>query len=224
MKQGGVSLAYLHVPAHRVPADAATFAPLPTRPIMTDVLVRNWGWVALRGGVALLFGLATFAVAEIALPVLNALFGAFALAFGLLTLVAAAANRRDSPQWGTLLIGGVLSLGFGILALIQPGITGPALHYFVAGWSILVGAAEVAASVRLRRDAGEGWILLMAGVLSIGFGLLLLLFPSVETAALALWIGAYAVVFGLLMVMLALGLRRLRHGQAAPGSGSAASP
>ena len=107
MKQGGVCLAYLHVPAHRVPADAATFAPLPARPIMTDVLVRNWGWVALRGGMALLFGLVTFAVAEIALPVLNALFGAFALAFGLVTLVAAA-KRRDSPRWGRLLIGGIL--------------------------------------------------------------------------------------------------------------------
>ncbi len=189
---------------------------------MIDLLARNWGWIALRGGVALLFGLVTFVVPEITLDVLNVLFGVFVLAFGLFTLAAVVANRRDSPQWGTLLLGGVLSVGFGVLALVQPGVTGPALHYFVAGWSILVGAAEVAASIRLRRDAGEGWLLLMAGVLSIGFGLLLLLFPSVETAALALWIGAYAVVFGLLMVVLALGLRRLRDGQPAPGGGGAA--
>lgn len=217
MEQARVRLAL------RVPGGAPRTSPFFPWPVMIDVLVRNWGWIALRGGVALLFGLVTFVVPEVTLAVLNALFGAFALAFGLATIVAAVANRQDSPQWGTLLVGGVLSLGFGILALVQPGITGPALHYFVAGWSILVGLAEVAASMRLRREAGEGWLLLMAGVLSVGFGLLLLLFPSVDTGALTLWIGAYAVVFGLLLVVLALALRRLRHVQPAPGRGGAAS-
>lgn len=191
---------------------------------MVDVLARNWGWVALRGGAALLFGLVTLVVPETSLAVLNYLFGAFALAYGLFTLIATVANRRDDPQGGTLLIGGVLGVGFGVFAFVQPGIAAPALHYFVAAWCVLIGLVEIAAAIQVRREAREGWLLLMAGALSVGFGLLLLLFPSVDELALALWIGAYGVVFGLLMVLLALALRQRQEILARSGeSGTTAS-
>lgn len=175
---------------------------------MVDVLARNWGWVALRGIAALLFGLATLVVPEISVVVLTYLFGAFALAYGLFTVVAAAVNRRDEPQGAVLLISGVFSIGFGVLAFVLPGTMAPAVHYLVAGWSLLIGLVEIAVAVPLRQNAEARWLLLMAGTLSVGFGLLLIVFPRVDELALTLWIGAYAGIFGLMMVLLALALRR----------------
>ena len=137
---------------------------------MVDVLARNWGWVALRGGAALLFGLVTLVVPDTSLDVLSYLFGAFVLAYGLFTIIATVANRRADPQGGTLLIGAVLGIGLGVFAFVQPSIAAPALHYFVASWCVLIGLVEIAAAIQVRREAREGWLLLMAGALSVGSG------------------------------------------------------
>lgn len=177
---------------------------------MFEILVRNWGWVALRGVAALSFGLATLVVRDISVIGLSYLFGAFALAYGLMTVVAVMAKRREDPMAITLLINGVISALIGILAIVQPGIVGETVHLFVAGWCIAVGVLEVIASFRWKQAAEAGWMILMnmAGALSIGFGLLLLLFHNIVVGALSLWISVYAVVFGGLMILLGLVLRK----------------
>jgi uncharacterized membrane protein HdeD (DUF308 family) len=181
-----------------------------------NVLARNWGWIALRGVAALVFGILTFLAPGLSLATLVLLFGAFALANGVFEIISAVTNREGEPHWVAALIGGILSVGAGLVTLFLPGITAIVLLYWIAAWAIVTGIAEVVTAIRLRRELTGEWMLVLAGVLSVVFGVVLFVRPGVGALALVLWIGAYAVVLGIVLIGFALRLRRWRTRPAAP--------
>ena len=174
--------------------------------MVMDVLVLNWWVVGLRGLAALVFGLLTLLNPALTLTLLVLIFGAYALVYGLLMAVAAIANRGDR-SWGATLLGGILSIVIGVLTFLMPGVTALALLFLIAAWAIVVGAAEIAAGIRLRRVITGEWLLILGGVLSVIFGLVLVFFPGAGALAVTLWIGAWATVMGLLLIVLAFRLR-----------------
>lgn len=176
---------------------------------MENILTRNWGWVALRGVAALIFGLLTLMNPAITLAVLVLFFGAYALVDGIFAVVTAIANRRGEPHWVALLIAGLAGIVIGICTFLAPGITATLLLYFIAAWAIIVGIAELTAAFRLRKIVTGEWMLVLAGILAVALGLLLLTRPAVGALAVVLWIGAYALVSGLLLIGLAFRLRSL---------------
>lgn len=178
---------------------------------MIDVLARNWGWVALRGVVAILFGLLTIVRPGITLTALILLFGAYAIVDGAFRLVSAFANRHEQPRWGALALGGLLGVVAGVVALVMPGITGLVLLYVIAAWTIVTGAAEIAVAIELRKVITGEWVLVVAGVLSILFGAFLLARPVAGALAVAFWIGLYALAIGIMLLVLAFRLRRWGH-------------
>jgi len=188
--------------------------------MMVDMLARNWGWVALRGVVALLFGLLALFNPGITLAALIFLFGAYAIVDGVFAIVSAIANRRGEPHWVALLIGGIAGVVLGVLTFLWPGVTAMVLLYFIAAWAIVRGVAEIVAAIRLRHEITGEWMLVLAGVLSVAFGLVLLVFPGAGALALVIWIGAYAVVLGILLLALAF---RLRSWARERGAGQAAT-
>jgi uncharacterized membrane protein HdeD (DUF308 family) len=176
-----------------------------------DVLARNWWIVGLRGLVAVIFGLLTLLNPAITLAVLILLFGAYALVYGLFMAITAVAHRRGEPSWGILVAGGILSILLGVLTFLMPGITALALLYLIAAWAIVVGIAEIVAGIRLRREITGEWLLILGGVLSVVFGVFLAIFPGAGALALTLWIGAWALVLGILLIALAFRLRSWRR-------------
>ena len=178
---------------------------------MVELLARNWWLVGLRGLAALAFGMLTLFNPTITLAVLILLFGAYALVYGAFTLFAAVANRRGEPYWGALLLAGLLSVVLGILTFLMPGLTAVVLLYFIAAWAIVIGVLEVVAAIRLRKVITGEWLMILGGVLSVVFGVALVLYPGAGALAVTLWIGAYATVFGVLMIVLAFRLRGWRH-------------
>ena len=174
---------------------------------MVDMLARNWGWIALRGVAAILFGILVLFNPLISLAVLVLFFGAYALVDGLFTIVAAVANRREEPHWVSLLVSGILAAAIGIATFIWPGITAFALVYLIALWAIVMGIGEIVAAIRLRKAISGEWVLVLTGAVSIGFGVGLALFPGAGALALVVWIGALAVVLGVLRIAFALRLR-----------------
>lgn len=175
-------------------------------------LSRNWWAVALRGVAAIIFGILTFVVPGITLAVLVLLFGGYAIVDGIFNLVAAARGRAgDGDQSrGWLVLEGLVSIAAGIVTFVWPGLTALALVYIIAAWAVVTGVLEIVAAVRLRRHIDNEWWLALGGVLSIGFGVLLMVAPGVGALALVFWIGAYAIVFGALLVGLAFRLRNAR--------------
>src|SRR4029079_2335607 len=138
--------------------------------IMVGMLTRNWGWIALRGAVAILFRLLTIFRPGITLSVLIMLFGAYALIDGIFMVVSAIANRHGEPRWITLLLGGLLGIAAGVVTYTWPGLTAVVLLAVIAVWAILMGVFEVAAAIRLRRQLEGEWALIFAGLLSVAFG------------------------------------------------------
>ena len=171
---------------------------------MLHTLAQNWWALALRGFVALLFGLLTFFVPGITLVTLVLWFGAYALVDGFFNVIAF--FRLPVHHWA-LLIEGVIGIIAGILTFAWPAITAVALLYVIAFWAIFTGVFEIIAGIRLRKEITNEWLLLVQGALSLLFGILILFAPGVGALAIVLWIGAYACVFGIALLALAFRLR-----------------
>lgn len=176
-----------------------------------DALARNWWAVFLRGAAGILFGVATFFAPQISLAVLVLVFGAYALVDGALAIVSAIRRRGTSDRWWVLLLEGLVGVAAGLVTFLLPGITALALLALIAAWALLTGALEIAEAIRLRKVITGEWLLALGGIASIALGVLLVLFPGAGALAVVLWIGAYALFFGALLVALGLRLRSWRR-------------
>ena len=166
----------------------------------------NWWLLALRGLVAVLFGVLAFMWPGGTLITLVWLFGAFALVNGILSLVLAT-KTKGYPKVGSLILGGLLGILAGLLAFVMPGITALGLLILIAAWAIVTGIMELVAAVRLRKIINNEWLLVLAGIASVVFGVILLFQPAAGALALIWLIGAWAFVFGILLMILAFRMR-----------------
>jgi uncharacterized membrane protein HdeD (DUF308 family) len=180
---------------------------------MLHTLTANWWALALRGLVAVLFGLLTLLLPGITLVTLVLLFGAYALVDGVFNVIAF--FRVASHHWA-FLIEGVVGILAGLLTFAWPAITAFALLYLIAFWAIFTGIFEIIAGIRLRRMIANEWLLLLMGFFSLLFGLLIVFAPGTGALAIVLWIGAYALVFGGILLALAFRLRGHRRLVAQP--------
>ena len=172
---------------------------------MLRTLAQNWWAVVLRGICAVLFGLGAFVWPGITLAVLILLYGAYALADGVLAVVAAVTSRQSGAfPWGVLLAG-LAAIAAGVATLLWPGLTALVLLYLIAAWAIARGVFEVVAAIALRKEMEHEWLLAASGVLSILLGIFLVLSPGAGALALLWAIGAFAIAAGVLMI--ALGFR-----------------
>src|SRR5207237_2050006 len=129
---------------------------------MVDTLKLNWWLLALRGLVAVLFGVLAFMWPGATLITLVWLFGAFALVNGILSLVLAAKTPKGYPKVGSLILGGLLGILAGLLAFVMPGITALGLLILIAGWAIVAGILELVGAVRVRKSINKHWPLMLA--------------------------------------------------------------
>jgi uncharacterized membrane protein HdeD (DUF308 family) len=177
----------------------------------TDLAVEMshyWWMIGLRGLVAVIFGVIAFLRPGMTLVALVLLFGAYALANGVLALIHAFSAPKGCPRSSGMILGGLISIAAGIVAFARPGFTTLALVMLIAIWAIVNGVFEIVSAIRLRKLINNEWLLVLAGVLSVLFGLVVLFRPAVGAIALVWWIGGFAVVFGVLLIGLAF---RMRH-------------
>jgi len=175
-------------------------------------LARSWWMFIVRGVLAMLFGVMCLVMPGISLVALILVYGAYALADGVIAAVAAFRNRLPGEgfPWSVLLIG-VAGILAGILAFMFPGLTALALLYLIAAWHVVRGGFEIVAAVQLRKELeGEGW-LIVAGALSVLFGVFLFAWPGAGVLALVWLIGAFAIAAGIMFVILGLRLKGLPH-------------
>jgi uncharacterized membrane protein HdeD (DUF308 family) len=176
---------------------------------MPMVLVRNWWALALRGLASIVLALAAFLVPGMTVAVLVLLFGAYALADGVLAIVAAVRAAEHDARWGWMLVEGILGVAAGLITFAWPGITALVLLYVIAFWAIVTGVSAIMAAIRLRREIAGEWLLGLNGVISVAFGLLLILVPVAGALTVVWLIGAYAAIGGVALLALAFRLRGL---------------
>src|SRR5947209_8836366 len=177
---------------------------------MLEQLTRHWWVLALRGVVAILFALIAFSRPGITLVALVWLWGAYAFVDGVFAVIAAVRAAEQSTRfagtrrWGMLLLEGISGIAAGIIAFAWAGITALVLVYLIAAWAIVTGIFEIAAAVRLRQMIEGEWLLGLSGVLSVLLGVLIMARPGLGLLAWVWVIGAYALLFGIVLLALAL--------------------
>lgn len=179
-------------------------------------LSRNWWVLLLRGLVAIAFGILTWLQPAISLAALVLFFGAFSIADGILWSWIALSGRKQHERWWELLLRGLLSISVGIITLLKPEITALILLFYIAIWAVAAGILEILSAIRLRKEIEGEWLFILSGLVTVVFGVLLMLWPGEGALAVAWLIAAYATAFGLILIILAF---RLRHfGKAASQS------
>ena len=168
----------------------------------------HWWALAIRGAIAILFGLAALLRPGIALQALILLFGAYALVDGVFAVVGVfGGTRGGTPRW-LLLIEGIAGILAGLIAFVLPGLTAIVLLYLIVVWAIVTGIFEIATAIRLRQEITGEWALIIGGALSILFGVILAVIGPVAGLLSLIWlIGVYAVAFGILMLITAFQVR-----------------
>jgi uncharacterized membrane protein HdeD (DUF308 family) len=179
-----------------------------TQPQVLPSEAGHWWALAIRGAIAIIFGLAALLRPDIALEALILLFGAYALVDGVFAIVGVfGGTRGGTPRW-LLLIEGIAGILAGIIAFVLPGVTAIVFLYIIAAWAVITGVSEIATAIRLRQEIRGEWALIIGGALSILFGVLLAIIGPVAGLLSLIWlIGIYAVAFGILMLITAFQVR-----------------
>ncbi|WP_338888225.1 HdeD family acid-resistance protein [Rhodococcus sovatensis] len=168
-----------------------------------------WWAVLIRGIFAVIFGIVALAWPAVTVWALVVVFGAYAIVDGLSAIYRAISARKVESGWVWWLLGGLVSLGAGIVAFVWPEITALAAVFVIGIWAIMGGLLEIAGSIRLRKlDGASHWgMLLFAGILELVFGLVLVFFPISGILSIVWLIGVFALVFGVLLVVSAFQVR-----------------
>jgi uncharacterized membrane protein HdeD (DUF308 family) len=146
----------------------------------------------------------------VTLVTLIVFYGAFALADGVLAIAAAITGGVPAPRWW-LAVAGLLGIAVGLMTFAWPGLTALALLMFIAAWAIVTGVMQIVGAIKLRKEIDDEWWLVAGGVLSVLFGLGMVIFPGAGALALVVVIAAYAIAYGVMLVMFSLRLRNHSH-------------
>jgi uncharacterized membrane protein HdeD (DUF308 family) len=172
-----------------------------------EILGKNWWAVLIRGALAIVFGIILIGWPGHALVALVLVFGAYALVDGVLEVFAALRSAARHAHWIATLLQGILGIIVGIIAFVDPGIAILAFVYVVAAWAIITGALELFAAFRLRRELAGEFLLIIGGLASVIFGILLVVWPGRGALTVALIIGIYAIIYGVMLVLLSFRLK-----------------
>ena len=177
---------------------------------MKALMTRTWWSLALRGVAALIFGIAAWLWPGLTLYTLILLFGLFAIADGLFSIAVAALGLADEDR-RLPLVTGIAGIVVGVVAIAWPDITAMALLYLIAVWAVITGSVTILAAIALRRELEGEWIYALIGLICVLFGVAMGSIPAAGALALAWLIGAFAVFYGVLSLILALRLRERRR-------------
>ena len=181
-----------------------------------ETLVQNWWLFTLRGVLGITFGILALIFPGPTILSLVLLFSAYMLVDGIFGIISAVrAIRRKEDRWGLLIFEGLLDIATGVVAFLWPGLTVVAFVWLIAAWAIVSGGLMTAAGFRLNIEHGRWWLVL-GGLLSLAYGVLLIITPLIGAVVFTWWLGAYALVFGVALVIFSLKLRSRQHERVSP--------
>ena len=179
---------------------------------MDSRLSLNWSALAIRGVIAIAFGIIAFLLPGLTLGALILLFAAYAIVDGVSHVITGIRQRSGDGPDGLMILGGIVGIAVGVIAVILPGVTALFLLALIGAWAIVTGAAEIVAAYRLRKAISGEWLLALQGIISIAFGVYVWLFPGAGALAVVWLIAAFAIASGVILLMLAFRMRSLARG------------
>ena len=182
---------------------------------VAEALAQNWWLFMLRGIFGIIFGLIALIYPGPTMLSLVLLFAAYMLVDGVAGIISAARAIRRRDRWDLLIFEGLVDIAVGILAFLWPGITVVAFVLLIASWAVVSGGLMTTAGLRLNTSHGRWWLVL-GGLLSLAYGVLLIATPLIGALVLTWWLGAYALAFGVALIGFSFKLRSRQHERAGP--------
>ena len=175
---------------------------------MLHALARNWWLLLLRGVAAIIFGLlALFWPGAVGIALVF-LFGAYAFVDGIFALISAIRAAEAHERWWAFLLEGIVGLVIAAIVVFRPGVAALALYFTIAIWAIITGILEIVAAFQLRKLVPNEIWLILGGIVSIAFGVLLFIYPMIGIFTVIYLIGFYAILFGIIMIAFSFRLRQ----------------
>lgn len=176
--------------------------------MMLHALAKNWWVLLIRGIAAVLFGILAFVWPGATIFAIVVIFGAYAFVDGVFAVAGAIRAVQAHERWWPLILEGIVGIAIGVITFFEPRTTAIALYITIAAWAFLTGVLEIAMAIRLRRQIANEVFLIIGGIVSILFGALMIWHPVAGAVAIVWLFGAYALLFGLLMIALSFRLRK----------------
>ena len=167
----------------------------------------NWWVLLLRGLSAILFGVLAYVWPGLTLVTLVLLFGAYALVDGVFSIFGSLAYRKEYEDWWLVLLGGLVSIAVGIITFIQPGITALSLLFLIGAWAFTTGILTIISAIQLRKEIDNEWLLILSGIASVAFGILVFALPGAGALSVIWLIAIYSIFVGVLLIILAFKVR-----------------
>jgi uncharacterized membrane protein HdeD (DUF308 family) len=174
---------------------------------VVNVIARNWWALLIRGIVAIIFGILAFIWPGATILAIGILFGAYAFVDGIFAIVATVRAAEAGERWWPFLIEGIVGILIAAITFYDIRITLLALYLTIAAWAFITGIFEIVAAIQLRKAIANEFWLILGGIASIAFGVLMVIFPLIGALALIWLIGSYAIIFGIIMVAFSFRLR-----------------
>ncbi|MBU1167622.1 DUF308 domain-containing protein [Patescibacteria group bacterium] len=177
---------------------------------MQEEIIKRHSWVAIaRGIITILFGGLVLLWPELTLTLLVLLFGLYAAFDGILALLVSVYAATKHDRWWVFLVEGIFGLTAGAVALLLPDFTVLALLYLVAAWAILTGLVEIWVAFSVPFAKSSKGILTIAGLFSMALGALMYLYPVISMVVIMWFVGVYALVFGLILVIFGIMVKKI---------------
>jgi uncharacterized membrane protein HdeD (DUF308 family) len=174
---------------------------------IADLYKQAWWMLLIRGIVAVLFGILAITWPGLTLATLIIFFGAFALVHGVFAVIGSIAGRKEADDWWLVLLEGILGIIIGIMTFAWPALTGLVLAYFIAAWALINGILRIYGAIKLRRVIEGEWLLIISGIIGVLFAIFVFARPLAGALAIILFIGIYAIVLGLLGIILSFRIK-----------------
>jgi uncharacterized membrane protein HdeD (DUF308 family) len=162
----------------------------------------------LLGILAVIVGIIAIAWPGVTILALVILFAVYAFMGAGLQAARAFSSRAAGPVFGHLLLG-LIDLAAGVVALVWPGPTAFVLVIVVAAWALASGIAEIAAGFGSGETSGTRAMFIVAGLVSVAFGVVLFARPGVGAVTLALLFGLYSMIYGFSQITAGIQARQL---------------
>ena len=176
---------------------------------MLQALASAWWVFLLRGIVSVLLGVAIWFQPVASVAVLVVFFGAWMLVDGIFTSVGSIVRRNENPEWGWMLVSGIMSLVIGVLTLRAPGLTVVVLVMFVSVWAMMLGISQIALGWRIRKELSNEWTLYLSGAVALLFGIMVMWDPAAGAVSVLWMIAFFALLFGIALIVLSFRLKGL---------------
>jgi len=166
---------------------------------MNNILEKNF--VSMNGILTIVFGLVALFFPGLTLATLGILFSIVILIGGIMLTAGSLRIRKINHRWYILLLEGIIGILIGIIILARPELVATVFVTIIGLWALIIGLVFLFTYIKSRLSSFSNTFMLTISVLSLLTGIFIIINPFESTRIITIFIGIYAIIYGLFSVI-----------------------